>query len=83
VQKLITYSLVCTTLLCISGPAAARRQGLAGAGAAFPYPLCSKMLDPCSKEYGVKANCQAIGFGGGKAETLIKSVTYNGMNILK
>ncbi len=82
-QKLITYFLVCMILLCVSGAAAARQQELIGAGATFPYPLYSKTFDVYSKEYGVKVNYQAIGSGGGKAEALIKPISYNGKNILK
>src|SRR3974377_293951 len=38
---------------------------LTGAGATFPFPLYSKMLDEYNKLCGVKVNYQSIGSGGG------------------
>src|SRR5271157_2598768 len=81
-QKLITYSLVCMVLLCISGAAAAQQQELIGAGATFPYPLYSKMFDVYSKEYGVKVNYQAIGSGGGIRQLINKTVDFGGSDAI-
>ena len=81
-QKLITYSLACMILLCISGAAAAQQQELIGAGATFPYPLYSKMFDVYSKEYGVKVNYQAIGSGGGIRQLINKTVGFGGSDAI-
>ena len=77
-RKLISYSLVCAIVFCISGAAAAQQQELIGAGATFPYPLYSKMFDVYSKEYGVKVNYQAIGSGGGIRQLINKTVDFGG-----
>ena len=51
-------------------------QELLGAGATFPQPLYSKMLDAYYQQYKVKINYQGIGSGGGINQLTQKTVDF-------
>ncbi len=82
----IKKALGLVTLLLVSivfgNTVHAREAELIGAGATFPYPLYSKMLDVYNKEYGVKVNYQAIGSGGGIRQLINKTVDFGGSDAI-
>jgi len=49
---------------------------LTGAGATFPYPLYSKMLNEYDKICNVKVNYQSIGSGGGIQQLKEQTVDF-------
>ncbi len=51
---------------------------LSGAGATFPFPLYSKMLDVYYKEKKIEVNYQPIGSGGGIQQLINRTVDFGG-----
>jgi phosphate transport system substrate-binding protein len=76
--RFIRHLLLFLILTGLTSAAFGQQQELIGAGATFPYPLYSKMLDVYSREYGVKVNYQAIGSGGGIRQLINRTVDFGG-----
>ncbi|MSQ32561.1 MAG: phosphate ABC transporter substrate-binding protein PstS [Dehalococcoidia bacterium] len=55
---------------------------MTGAGATFPFPLYSKMLNEYNKLCSVKVNYQSIGSGGGIAQVQAQTVDFGGSDAI-
>ena len=59
------------------GATASAQMMINGAGATFPYPICSKWFDEYAKvDPSVRFNYQSIGSGGGQKQILAQTVDF-------
>ena len=72
--RLITVLLL--LFLTAQQPATAQDAEIIGAGATFPYPLYSKMVDAYFRQNGVRINYQPIGSGGGILQLINRTVDF-------
>jgi phosphate transport system substrate-binding protein len=81
-KKVLGFITILLIALVFWSTVHAKEVELIGAGATFPYPLYSKMLDVYNKEYGGKVNYQAIGSGGGIRQLINKTVDFGGSDAM-
>jgi phosphate transport system substrate-binding protein len=77
-KKLWCLSVVALSMLVLVNLGQAQSLSINAAGATFPYPVYAQWAHKYHELTGVKVNYQAIGSGGGIAQTKAKTVDFGG-----
>ena len=73
----VLFGVLFGTLVATTGPAAAQKVQINGAGATFPFPIYSKWFDEYHKQHpNVEINYQSIGSGGGIRQLTNETVFF-------